>query len=320
VDGHPHPSIEENGISAYNVSAMSEVPVRDGEGLIGRASQASLADPGTSADGTTAERPTAGTAEAAHSPIVEVASEELGAKLVREPGWDQMGEVGPSIARWPAFERNLVGANPLGFYHEFHDPSVVRDVHFHNLHMTFAYVLALAAHRRSKVSVLDWGGGLGHYYRIGRAVCPDVELEYHLKDLPLMVAAGTPINPQIVWHTDDACLSRRYDLVMLGASLQCMPDWRTQLPRIAASADDILLLTRIPVVRSGPGYVAVLRDGDMAQFHRHFTEREVLDLVESSGLSVFRQVVIGHTLAVEGGSEPCDFRGWIFRRPSPTRS
>ncbi|HOQ42809.1 MAG TPA: hypothetical protein PLG94_16230 [Smithellaceae bacterium] len=250
-----------------------------------------------------------------NAPNIEVASEELAANLSREPGWNQMGEVSPSITRWAAFERNLAGANPLGFYHEYHDTAVVRDVHFHNLHMTFAYVLALAAQRRSPISVLDWGGGLGHYFRMARAVCPDVELDYHCKDLPIMVAAGKSINPEIVWHTDDGCLSRRYDLVMLGASLQCMPDWRTALPRIAASAQDILLLTRIPVVRSGPSYVAVLRDGDMNQYHQHFAEREVLDLVESAGLSVFRELVIGHTLDVKGAPEPCDFRGWIFRRP-----
>ena len=54
----------------------------------------------------------------------------------------------------------------------------------------FGYVLALATRHQSKISVLDYGGSLGDYYWLGRALVPGVDLEYHCKELPRVVEAG----------------------------------------------------------------------------------------------------------------------------------
>jgi hypothetical protein len=50
--------------------------------------------------------------------------------------------------------------------------------------MIYAYVLALAAHRKQALKVLDYGGNLGDYYWIGKFLLPDVELQHHLSHIP----------------------------------------------------------------------------------------------------------------------------------------
>jgi hypothetical protein len=92
----------------------------------------------------------------------------------RNKGWSVDSVVNTEKAKWDAFCRNLEGSGPLGFSHEHTDQSVVRNPSFHNVHMSYAYVLALAAHKKDRISVLDWGGALGHYYLVGKAVLPEL--------------------------------------------------------------------------------------------------------------------------------------------------
>src|ERR1041385_1056088 len=79
-------------------------------------------------------------------------------------GWDNDSVVQAEAAKWNDFRRNVEGAGPLGFSHEHTDLNITRNVSFHNIHLSYAYVLSLAAQGRKEISVLDWGGGLGHYY------------------------------------------------------------------------------------------------------------------------------------------------------------
>ena len=70
------------------------------------------------------------------------------------------------------------------------------------------YLLALTAHQKDAISVLDWGGALGHYYQIGRAVLPDVKIDFHCKEMPKLAAVGQRLNPEVHWYVDDSCLDR----------------------------------------------------------------------------------------------------------------
>ena len=98
-------------------------------------------------------------------------------------GWSADLVVQAQEKHWPTLVSNLQGTGPLGVAHfPWHRTREDRDDH--NVMMSFGYVLALAARKRDAVSVLDWGGGVGHYYLYGRALLPEVELEYHCYDLP----------------------------------------------------------------------------------------------------------------------------------------
>jgi putative methyltransferase (TIGR04325 family) len=234
----------------------------------------------------------------------------------RASGWNSGGVVSSEVSKWEAYIDNLRGAGPLGFSHEHGDLSVVRNVSFHNIHVSYAYVLALAAHKKDVLRVLDWGGGLGHYYLLGKAVLPDVKLEFHCKEMQGIADSGRKLNPEVHWHTEEDCLSRTYDLVMINGSLQYMPDWKDMVRKIAASVDagGYLFLTRLPVVESSGSFVAVQRAYGTRMLHGQFNEEEVLGILEGASLVLLREFVVGDRPRIKGAPEQCELRGYLFRQ------
>ena len=249
-------------------------------------------------------------------PILEYAPE--GRKTVRtnsnSTSWNVDSVVEAERAKWDAFCRNLQGTGPLGFSHEHTDLSVVRSVSFHNVHVTYAYVLALAAHQKTTLSVLDWGGGLGHYYLVGKAVLPGVTLDYHCKEVPLMVKAGKRLNPDMHWYADESYLERAYDLVMINGSLQYIEDWPETLRRIAPAVRGYLFLTRLPVVDRGPGFVAIQRAYGTEMLHQQLNQAAVLQVVSKTGLRLMREFVVGDRPYIRSAPEQCELRGWLFKK------
>lgn len=261
-------------------------------------------------------RPVKEQGDASDRPCLEYAPAGWDTKLFDTmTGWNSPTVIAEEEAKWKAFCRNAAGSGPLGFSHEATDLSFLRDVRQHNVHISFAYVLALAAHRRDSLSVLDWGGALGHYYVIARAVLPDVHFEYHCKEMPLLVEAGKRLNPEVVWHADDSALDRTYDLVIIDGSLQCMRDWREFLARavMAVAPGGYLLLTRVPMVEGAP-FVAIQRVYCAVMFHQQFNRKELLGMVENSGLRMVREIVVGDRPCIVNAPEQCELRGWLFRK------
>ena len=260
----------------------------------------------------------------AHDHILEYAPEagNLEAAPDSEPaGWNAENVTETERAKWDAFCRNLEGSGPLGFAHEHPDLTLTRHVPFHNVHLTYAYVLALTAHHKNEMSVLDWGGALGHYYQIGRAVLPNVKIEFHCKEVPGLAALGQKLNPEIQWHVDDSCLGRSYDLVMMNGSLQYMRDWQETMRRVSRAANEFFFLTRVPVVEQSPSFPARQRIYGTEMIHMQFNQDELLQVAAQAGLQLFREVVVGDRPYIHNAPEQCELRGWIFKAaPRPSTS
>lgn len=238
---------------------------------------------------------------------------------VKDEPWNAQAVLEMERERWAALCRNLEGAGPLGFSHEDHDMKVVDSPFFHNLHMTFSYVLALAAHGKTELSVLDYGGSLGHYYQVGRAVLPEVKLEYHVKEVPRIVALGRELNPEVHWHEDDRCLEQTYDLVLVSSSLQYVQDWKRCLQQLARASRAYFLLTRIPAINRHPSYVVIQRVYSLEMFMWILNRDEILQVVEGSGARRIRELVLGDPVPIRHGPENATLQGWLFKRdPSPT--
>lgn len=230
-------------------------------------------------------------------------------------GWNAESVAETERVKWEAFCRNLAGTGPLGFAHEHPDMDVTRFVPFHNVHITYAYVLALTAHHQDAISVLDWGGALGHYYQIGKAVLPDVKIDFHCKEVPKLAEVGKHLNPEVHWYADESCLERSYDLVMMNGSLQYSPDWQDTLRRLAAVAKRYFFLTRLGVVENSPSFPARQRVYGTEMIHMQLNQTEVLQVAESAGLKLLREVVVGDKPYIHGAPEQCELRGWIFKAP-----
>lgn len=188
--------------------------------------------------------------------------------------------------------------------------------HQHNLHVSFAYVLALAAHHKTSLSILDWGGGLGYYYHVAKAALPGVSIEYHCKEIEVLATAGRQTIPEVTWYTDETCLDCLYDVIMLSGSLQYAQDWEGQLQRIAQAVTDWLYITRLPVVEHVPTYAAVQRVYGSKMLHWQFNRTRVLSVVKALGFEIVREFEVGDRPYIQGAPEQCELRGWLFRRSS----
>jgi putative methyltransferase (TIGR04325 family) len=183
----------------------------------------------------------------------------------------------------------------------------------HNLVMTFGYALARAAGGESAVSLLDWGGGIGHYAIYAQELLPGVAVEYHSRELPLASAKGRELVPHGTFHESDAsALSRTYDLVFASGSLQYSEDWRATFRGLGEATGRLLLVTRLLVTESS-SFVAVQRPRGYYDTEYPcwvLSRREFLD---ASALVLEREVLAEGPLRVPGAPEAAMSRGFLFR-------
>ena len=179
--------------------------------------------------------------------------------------------------------------------------------------VVFGYVLALAARNRQKVSVLDYGGNLGDYYWLARALVSALDLDYHCKELPRVAETGRHVTPAVTWHIDDECLERPYDVVMFSSSLHCLQDWKVILRRAAQSSRSYLLLSDVPAVRHAPTFVVTQRSGSLTHLQQQMNRLEILDTVEAAGLRLLREFDMGPHPQVAGAPEQSRCAGWLFQ-------
>jgi putative methyltransferase (TIGR04325 family) len=239
----------------------------------------------------------------------------------RVRGWDVQAVEAAYRRRWPEFVAAAQGPGPLGIAHEVPTgQSVVRDdPGWHNVVLTFGYVLARAGRTLDRLSLLDWGGGPGHYAVLARALLPELELDYHSRDLPRLAALGRELLPNGSFHHDDSCLDRTYDLVVVSDSLQYVPDVPQMLARLAAAAAPWLFVAQLPVARTAPSFV-VVQHPDAYGYETEYlgwvvNRDELLRAAAAAGLVLEREFVAPGTIDAEGAPErPVQLRSFLFRR------
>jgi putative methyltransferase (TIGR04325 family) len=232
--------------------------------------------------------------------------------------WDHGSVASVMIQALPQFIQIVHGTEPLGIYPL---ASHARNESAHNVSMTFAYVLARAAYGKDTLSLLDWGGALGHYAIMAARLMPEVPLRITIKDRPELCRIGRELLPAVAFETaDEACFGRTYDLVMASASLQYAADWRLIFGSLARSTRQWMFVTRMPVVRQAPSFVVLQRAqgyGYQADFPSWvFNRDEVLEHARALGLVLEREFIAGHPTAYSGQTEASETQGFLFRRGS----
>jgi putative methyltransferase (TIGR04325 family) len=183
--------------------------------------------------------------------------------------------------------------------------------------MAYGYVLALAARKKDRLSLLDWGGGTGHYKLISEALLPQVAIEYHCKDVPLLARAGRELQPSGTFYdNDDDCFARDYDLVVANGSLEYSEDWKSVVGRLAAASRGYLYVGRLPVVHQAGSFTAIQRPSR----HGYVTEyvswvlnrQDFLRHVEGLGMILIREILVGEGPAIRGAPERCEFSSFLL--------
>jgi len=234
-------------------------------------------------------------------------------------GWNVAGVVELQKAKWSTYAASLEGAAPLGVNHESKGKPDTGNLRDHNTLLSYAYVLAFAAHQLQRLSLLDWGGGIGHYYPLSKAVLPGVVLDYYCHDLPLFCEAGREGLPEAHFpEKREECFSRRYDLVLASSSIWYEEEWTSLLDQLISVADPYLYITRMIFVERAASYVAIQRPSDAGYRTEYLcwilNRKEFLDHVLSRGMELLREFMICSSQHIHGAPEQGDYRGFLFRK------
>ena len=234
-------------------------------------------------------------------------------------GWNVEAISDAYREKWPSYLAAIEGTKPLGVNHEVPSgqPVGFEDHGAHNTLVSYAYVLALAARTRDRISLLDWGGGVGHYLALSRALVPGVEIDYHCKDVSVLAQHGRELFPEATFYDDDSCLQRSYDLVLASASLQYAPDWKATLAALAGATDGLLYVARAPVALCSPSFVVLQRAYDYGYDTEYlgwvFNRAELLATAQEAGGRLMREFLLSAWLSAAGAPEaPIEHRSFLF--------
>ena len=263
------------------------------------------------------------TSECREIPEWEYVPEGWRRKDPRVKGWNVESILDTQKARWPAFLRMVQGSGPLDATHRLQVAGEVsapsnNDYAAHNTMMAYAYVIARASRKKDRISLLDWGGGIGHYYIIGKALLPEIEIDYHCKDLPLLCRGGRELLPEAKFHeNEEECFARTYDLVLASSSLHYSEDWKSVAQRLAVATRSYLYITRLPIVHRLTSFVAVQRPyqyGYQTEYLCWFLNREeFLTHMGAFEMELVREFLIQERPHVHKAPEQGEYRGFLFR-------
>ena len=247
-------------------------------------------------------------------------------------GWDRARRAGDASAvgwsaedvarsygeKWGRFLQAVEGPGPLGVGHEVPTGAPVDryDVSAQNAVLAFAYALARSAAGSKTLSVLDWGGALGHYHVLARRLLPEVELDYHCRELPAVCAEGRKVLPEVTFYDTDECLERRYDLVLASGVLQYVEDWQGLLQRLAEASRAWMFLTRAPLARDHASFVVLQRAHAYGYATEHlgwvFNRDELLGAAGRAGLELEREFVLIPGWRIAEAPDDVSHGGFLF--------
>ncbi len=230
-------------------------------------------------------------------------------------GWNVESVLEAYKANWPGFVDNLESELPFGFSPEAYG-EYRNNLMFHNIIMTYGYALCIASRNKSQISILDWGGGIGHYNLISQKLVPDLIIDYHCKDVPILANYGQSLFPNAHFYSDESCLNKKYDFVVASGSFQYAKDWQKTLKGLAESTGEYLFITRLPIVHKSASYVMVQRpyqyNYDTEYLGWCLNKEEFIKNAENLGLKLEKQFIIGENPFIHKALEQCEYWGFLF--------
>jgi putative methyltransferase (TIGR04325 family) len=240
----------------------------------------------------------------------------------RVKGWD-VDAVPRAQGRWlTQLRSNLAGTAPLGVRSK--DTAFTpTDAAEHNTAVSFAYVVTLTAlsaatEGRRRISLLDWGGGVGQYALIARAVAPQVAIAYHCKEVAVQCEAGRRELPDATFYaSDDEFCCQKFDLVLASGALHYAQNWREVLARLATATERYLFVTRQPTVLEAESFVVLQRAYEYGYNTEYLgwclNRTDFLAAASEFGLKLVREFVVAEWADIPGAPEACHDRGYLFR-------
>jgi putative methyltransferase (TIGR04325 family) len=230
-------------------------------------------------------------------------------------GWNKESVADQRKRQWSLIKNAYQGTAPLGFEFTQVSSQSVKDLHRHNLIVSFAYVLALSARCKERVSILDWGGDIGTYRLISEAVLKDVPIDYECAEVPLICRVGRELQPDVNFYAEkNEWLGKRYDLVLSSGAIHYVRDWKTLVRDLISVCSGYFYVTRLPIIHMSPSFVMIQRAYGTEYFGWVLNRQELIDYIGENGLVLVREFVNHEGPRIAGAPEQNIYMGFLFRK------
>lgn len=222
------------------------------------------------------------------------------------PGWSKRTALDAMAARVAVARRRMGTTQPIG-----------GDLRVQSEAMTLAYAALRVARGRDRLSVLDWGGGLGGLFPALSTLLPGITLDYRVEEQAEVSAFGRALTPEATFtNTGVGVLGSSYDLVIVQAALHHAERWREVLAQLAGATKGMLVLLRVPVVWSVPTF-AMLHHDSGSDYRSAYpcwaiNRLEMMRVIEAAGLRLDRKLVPAEHPWVDQAPEQPEIWGFLF--------
>lgn len=239
---------------------------------------------------------------------------------VNSKGWE-MDEIAKlQYEKWGDYSVLIKSDKPLGVNHESSESKTYVDPFFHNLLISFAYVLTLSAIGKKKVSFLDWGGGIGHYGLLAEELLRtgNVQVNYFCYDFDVFKFYGEKLNPHFTFFSDkNQHLTASFDLVMASSSIWYERNWKDGVDKLCEHDIQYLYITRMIFIEDKPSYVALQQPSYMGYKTEYLfwviNKTEFLNYLSEKGYSLIREFEFGAVTPIFKAPEQGTMKGFLFK-------
>jgi putative methyltransferase (TIGR04325 family) len=233
-------------------------------------------------------------------------------------GWNVNSIVKLQLSKWSNFHQRVKSPGNFAVNHEAIDYDVP-DLISHNLIMSFSYVCLLAAGRKNNLSLLDWGGGIGHYGLIAKEALPGISIDYWCYDLEVFGIGALEALPDAQFVSDITFVEDlKFDLVNISSSIWYDPEWKQTLLSLRPSVGKYIYITRMIFVENESTYVAIQKPYSMGYKTEYlcliFNKRELIDYVISLGYTFEREFYFGPAAHIYKAPEQGNYLGFLFKK------
>lgn len=234
-------------------------------------------------------------------------------------GWDQKSVAIINEKQWNQVKNRFETTRIFGYSHESPSASPQFDLAYHNMIMIFGYVLARVSWKKDRISMLDWGGGLGQYYLIAKRLMPDIKIDYTCKETLEMCECAKKIHTTGVFtNSSNFVFNQKYDFILASSSLHYEKDWKKLINCLAQSTKGHLLVTYQPFVEKKPSFVFIQRPYQYGYQTEYLgwclNKTEFLDEATKAGLGCIREFIIGYSPFIKGAPEQNQYKGFLFQK------
>jgi putative methyltransferase (TIGR04325 family) len=168
------------------------------------------------------------------------------------------------------------------------------------------------------LAVLDWGGGFGELGWQARRLKPELALDLHVVELPVVCDYAHGVCSDATFHDDEAVLAGTHDIVLAIAALHYAEDWRAVVARLARAAGTLLVLIDVPTASGAAGlslWERPLADLAEAQFiGRIIDPAALVAAIEAAGAWQVRELPASNPQPHDLGAVRLQHRSFVCRR------